>query len=244
MCHRPLAALLLSLTLGLQVLGQDSKVGPLKKAPAEPKTWMCKKGELLWEEHFEGAELSKDWNKGKGLWQVDAGTLKSAEVPADNHNAYASRDVKEPNAIIQMTFKFDGAKWMGANFDGKGHVSSLSLNPDVFNIRKTSPGGPATPKSVDGDSTRMKLSDGAWHTVVWEVYGTEMVATIDDKEMALAKVDGLLSDRTHLTLVTGGGQWAIYKDVKVWKADLDDKWPQKRVVVINAMKKKASAIGY
>jgi hypothetical protein len=244
MSPRPISALLLSLALALQAVGQDSKVDPKKKAPPEPKTWMCKKGELLWEEHFQGTELSKDWNKGKGLWQVDAGTLKSAEVPADNHSAYASRDVKEPNAIIQMTFKLEGAQWMGANFDGKGHVSSLSLNTDLFNIRKTSPGGPPTSKSVEGDSTRVKLNDGAWHTVVWEVYGTEMVATIDDKEMALAKIDGLLSDRTHLTLVTGGGQWAIFKDVKVWKAELDDKWPQKRVVVMSAMKKKASAIGY
>lgn len=244
MSPRHLAALLLSLALGLQAVGQDSKVGPLKKAPAEPKTWMCKKGELLWEEHFEGAELSKNWNKGKGLWQIDAGTLKSAEVAADAHHAYASRDVKEPNAIIQMTFKLEGAKWMGAFFDGKGHVSALSLNPDLFNIHKTSAGGPATSKSVEGDSTKMKLNDDAWHTVVWELYGTEMVATIDDKEMALAKVDGLLLDRTRLVLVTGGGQWAIFKDVKIWKAELDDKWPQKRVVVINAMKKKASAIGY
>jgi hypothetical protein len=90
----------------------------------------------------------------------------------------------------------------------------------------------------------MKLADSAWHTVVWEIYGKEMVATIDDKEMVLAKADDLSSDRTHLELNTGGGPSALFKNVKVWKAEMDDKWPQKRATIIQLMKKKAAALGY
>jgi len=89
-----------------------------------------------------------------------------------------------------------------------------------------------------------QLNDGAWHTVVWEIYGDEMVATIDDQQMVLAKADGLSSDRNHLELNTGGGQWAQFKDVKVWKAELDDKWPAKRAQIINSLKKKADKLGY
>ena len=223
--------------------GQDKKTDPKKKTPPEPKTWMCKKGELLWEERFEGSELPKDWNKGKGNWVVENGTLKGAELPADAHHAYSSRKVTDANSIIQFSFKLDGAKWMGGFFDGKEHVSALSLNPDSFAIKKMSGIGP-TSKSTEIDTTRTKLNDGAWHTVVWEVYGDEMVATIDDKEMVLAKAEGLSSDRSHLELNTGGGQWALFKDVKVWKAELDDKWPQKRATILQLMKKKPSALGY
>jgi hypothetical protein len=235
--------LLLAPFLLLPVLGQDPKNDPKKKAPPEPKTWMCKKGELLWEEKFEGTELGKDWFKGKGNWVVESELLKGAELPADAHHAYCSRKVTEPNAIIQFSFKLDGAKWMGGFFDGKEHVSALSLNGDSFNIKKMSGIGP-TSKSSEIDTTRTKLNDGAWHTVIWEIYGTEMVATIDDKEMVLAKAEGLSSDRNHLELNTGGGQWALFKDVKVWKAELDDKWPQKRTVLIQLMKKKPAQIGY
>ena len=229
--------------LSLPAGAQDKKADPKKKTPPEPKNWMCKKGELLWEEKWEGRELSKDWYKGKGNWMVDSGTLKGAELPADAHHAYSSRKVTEANAIIQFSFKLDGAKWMGGFFDGKEHVSALSLNPDLFSIRKMSGIGP-TSKSTEIDSTRMKLSDGAWHTVVWEIYGDEMVAVVDDQQMVLAKADGLSSDRSHLELNTGGGQWALWKDVKVWKAELDEKWPQKRAMIIQAMKKKPGALGY
>ena len=239
----PLFGILLIAVLSLPAVAQDKKADPKKKAPPEPKNWMCKKGELLWEEKWEGGDLPKDWHKGKGNWLVESGSLKGAELPADAHHAYASRNVTEANAIIQFSFKLDGAKWMGGFFDGKEHVSCLSLNADAFSIRRMSGIGP-TSKSSEIDSTKMKLNDGAWHTVVWEIYGDEMVAAIDDQQMVLAKADGLSSDRTHLELNTGGGQWALFKDVKVWKAELDDKWPQKRAVLLQAMKKKPAALGY
>jgi laminin G domain protein len=235
-------ALVLSLLLipGL-VEAQDKKTDPKKKAP-EPKTWMCKKGELLWEETFEGNALPKDWNKGQGNWLVESGALKGAELPADKHHAYASRKITEPNVIMQFTFKLEGATWMGGFFDGKEHVSALSLAADSIKIRKMSGIGP-TSKSTEIDSTKTKLNDGAWHTVVWEVYGDEMVATVDDKDMTLAKAEGLSMDRNHLELNTGGGQWALFKDVKVWKAELDDKWPQKRAQLMQMLKKKPAAAG-
>ena len=37
---------------------------------------MCKKGELLWEEKWEGSEWSKDWYKGKGNWRLESGAAE------------------------------------------------------------------------------------------------------------------------------------------------------------------------
>ncbi|MBV8879165.1 MAG: hypothetical protein JO332_04285 [Planctomycetaceae bacterium] len=227
----------------LVVQAQDKKADPKKKAPPEPKTWMTKKGELLWEEKWDESDWPKDWYKGKGNWQIDNGQLKAAELPADAHHAYTSRKVTEINAVIQFSFKLDGAKWLGGFFDGKEHVSCLQMNADGFNIRKMSGIGP-TSKSTEIDSSKAKLGDGNWHTVVWEIYGNEMVATIDDRDMVLAKADDLSSDRSHLELNTGGGQWGLFKDVKVWKAEQDDKWPQKRAQIIQSLKKKADKLGY
>ena len=227
---------LLALVLLLPAAAQDKKPDPKKKAPPDPKTWMCKKGPLMWEENYEGGAWNKEWNKGKGDYKVEGDALKAAEVQADAHNAYMSRKISDPNVIVQFSFKLDGAPWMGAAVDGKEHVSNLSLAPDSFKIRKMSGIGPTT-KGTDVDTTRLKLNDGAWHTVVWEIYGDEMVATIDDKEMALGKAEGLSTDRNHVEL-NNGGQFAWYREIKVWKAELDDKWPQMKAQLMQRLKKK------
>ena len=237
----PILGIILASSLCLQA--QDKKADPKKKAPPEPKTWMTRKGELLWEEKWDETEWPKDWNKGKGNWQIESGQLKAAELPADAHHAYNQRKITAINVVIQFSFKLDGAKWMGGFFDGKEHVSALQINADGFNIKKMSGIGP-TSKSTEIDSSKAKLNDGAWHTVVWEIYDKEMVATIDDKDMVIARADDLSADRSHLELNTGGGQWALFRDVKIWTAELDDKWPQKRAVIIQSLKKKPATLGY
>jgi hypothetical protein len=216
---------------------QDKK----KEKKTEPKVWMCKKGELLWEQKFDGS-FPKEWHKGKGDWQFEGDALKGAEVAADKHNTYMSREISTPNVIVQFSFKLQGCPWMGASVDGKEHVSNLSLQPEFFKIAKVTGIGPTT-KHTEVDSTKLKLSDDAWHTVVWEIYGDEMVATIDDQHMALAKAEGLSLDRNHVEL-NNGGQWAWFKDIKVWKAEADPAWPKKRPQLIEMMKKKADKLGY
>ena len=242
--RHPLAlSLILVAGLFVQADGQDRKPDPKRKTPPEPKVWMCRKGALLWEEKFEGTALPKDWHKGQGSWTVESGNLKGAEVPADKHHAYASRKIAETNVVIQFSFKLDGAKWLGGFFDGKEHVSALMISADAFNIKRMTGIGP-TSRSTEIDSTKMKLGDGAWHTVVWEIYGDEMVATIDDQQLVLAKAEGLSADRNHLELNTAGGPSALFKDVKVWKAEIDDKWPQKRARILQLTKKKPASLGY
>ena len=232
-------AFVLTLACLAGVDAQDKKKDEKKKV--DPKTWMCRRGELIWEQKF-GGEYPKEWHKGKGDWQVEGDALKGAEVAADKHNTYMSREIPTPNVIVQFTFKLQGCPWMGASVDGKEHVSNLSLQPDFFKIAKVTGIGPTT-KHTEVDNTKLKLNDDAWHTVVWEIYNDEMVASIDDQQIALAKADGLSMDRNHVEL-NNGGQWAWFKDIKVWKAELDDKWPQKRASLIAMMKKKADKLGY
>ena len=47
----------------------EKKPEPKKKP--DPKTWMCKRGELLWEEKFEDGKWSKEWNRYKGNFVVE-----------------------------------------------------------------------------------------------------------------------------------------------------------------------------
>jgi hypothetical protein len=234
--HRILALALFPALL-LSAHAQEKKADPKKPKP-DPKVWMCKRGELLWEEKFEDGKYSKEWNKYKGNFVVEGDAVKSAEVAADGHHPAMSRKLGgDNNVIIQFSFKVDGAPWMGFALDDKEHVARLILNPDQFKIVKMSGIG-GTTKGVDVDVRRTKLNDGTWHTVVWEIYGEEMVATIDDQQMVIGKAEGLTPTRSRCELINGG-QWAWYREIRVWKAELDEKWPQKRAQILQMLKKKA-----
>jgi hypothetical protein len=231
---RHVSTFILILGSVLPTLAQDKKSE--KKSP-DGKTWMTKRGELLWEENLEGGQWSKEWNKYKGDYKVEGDKLKVAEIAADGHHPAMSRKLGDNNVVVQFRFKFDGSPWIGFAMDDKEHVARLILNPDQFKIVKMAGTGPTT-KGWDIDTKRQKLNDSAWHTVVLEIYGEEMVASIDDKEMVLGRGEGMNPTRSRCELISGG-QYAWYSDIKVWKAELDDKWPQKRAQLLQMLKKKS-----
>ena len=216
---------------------QDAK----KKKPAEPKVWMCLRGPLLWEEPFSAGAYSKEWGLYKGRFIVEKDQLKVAENPADGHLPTMTRNFKESNVIIQFAFKFEGAKWLGMQLDDatndakKEHVAQLTIQPDGFRIEKMTGFGPTT-KNMVLDQKKMKFEPGAWHTMVWEIQGDEMVATVDDKEMVLAKADGMTLVRSRVQLVSAG-EWAWFDEIKVWKGETDPKWAKKRAVLQEQLRK-------
>lgn len=212
-----------------------------KKAPPEPKVWMSVRGPLLWEETFSGGTWNKEWNKYKGNYIVEKDQLKVAEQAGDGHLPTMTRNFKESNVVIQFAFKFEGAKWIGVQLDDasndakKEHVAQLTIQPDSFRIEKMTGFG-LTTKNMVVDQKKMKFDPGTWHTIVWEIVGDEMVATVDDKEIAMAKVDGMTTTRTRLQLVSSG-EWAWYDEIKVWHALPDPKWAKKKAALQEQMKK-------
>lgn len=214
---------------------------PQQKKPAEPKVWMSLRGPLLWEETFAGGAWNKEWNKYKGNYIVEKDQLKVGEIAGDGHLPTMTRNFKESNVVIQFAFKFEGAKWIGVQLDDatndakKEHVAQLTIQPDSFRIEKMT-GFAGTTKNTVVDQKKMKFEPGVWHTIVWEILGDEMVATIDDKEMVLAKVDGMTLTRSRLQLVSSG-DWAWYDEIKVWKAEPDPKWAKKRALLVEQAKK-------
>lgn len=234
-----IAALLVATGLASGAFAQDTRKPGAKKP--DPKVWMCLKGPLLWEEAFQGGKWSKEWNLYKGSFTVEKGQLKVGEIAADGHMATMTRSFKESNIIIQFGFKFDGAHFFGIQLDDasneakKEHVAQLTLQPDGFRIEKMT-GFAGTTKNQVVDQKKMKFEPGIWHTIVWELHGDEMVATVDDKDMVMAKADGMTQVRTRLQLISSG-QWAWFDDVKIWKGDPDPKWPKKRAVLQEQLKK-------
>jgi hypothetical protein len=219
---------------------QEPKKAPTKK-PADPKVWMSLRGALLWEEPFMGAPWSKEWNLYKGKFVVEKDGLRVAEQASDGHMPTMTRNFKESNVILQFNFKFEGAKFLGIQLDDasndakKEHVAQLTILPDAFRIEKMTGFGPTT-KNMVVDQKKMKFDPGTWHTIVWEIQGDEMLACVDDKEIAMAKADGMTLTRTRLQMIASG-ETAWFSAVKVWKAEADPKWPKKKVVLQESLKK-------
>jgi len=221
-------------------LGQESKKAGSKK-PADAKVWMSVKGALQWEETFAGGAWSKEWSRYKGNYVVEKDQLKVAEVAGDGHLPTMTRSFKESNVIIQFAFKFEGAKWLGMQLDDavndakKEHVAQLTIQTDGFRIEKMS-GFAGTTKNTVLDQKKMKFEPGSWHTMVWEIQGDEMVATVDDMEMLIAKAEGMNLVRSRVQLVSSG-EWAWYGPIKIWKSEVDPKWPKKREILQEQLKK-------
>ena len=232
-------ALLLALALLPGAAAQDTRKGA--KKPPDPKVWMCVKGPLLWEEPFSGGAYAKDWSLYKGRFVVEKDQLKVAENASDGHLPTMTRSFKESNVIIQFAFKFEGAKWMGIQLDDatndqrKEHVAQLTIQPDGFRIEKMTGFGPTT-KNMVLDQKKLKFEPGSWHTLVWEIQGDEMTATVDDREMVMARAEGMTLVRSRLQLVSAG-EWAWFDDIKVWKGEADPKWPRKRAALQEQLKK-------
>jgi hypothetical protein len=233
--------LALSLCLLASLLGVASAQEAKGKKPADPKTWMSLRGALQWEDHFENGAYGKEWSRYKGNYVVEKGQLKVSEIPGDGHLPTMTRTFKESNVIIQFGFKFEGARMLGFQLDDatneqkKEHVAQLTIQPDGFRIEKMTGFGPTTQNTII-DQKKMKFETGAWHTIVFEIQGDEMVAVVDDEEMAIGKAPGMTLVRSRIQLVSAG-DWAWYKDIKVWKAEPDPKWPKKRAAILERLKK-------
>lgn len=233
-------AFVLAAGLASGALAQETKKAPTKKPP-DPKVWMSLRGALLWEEPFTGGTWSKEWNLYKGKFVVEKDQLKVAEQASDGHMPTMTRSFKESNVIIQFNFKFEGAKFLGIQLDDatndakKEHVAQLTILPDAFRIEKMTGFGPTTKNTVV-DQKKMKFEPGTWHTIVWEVLGDEMLACVDDKEIAMAKADGMTLVRSRLQLISSG-ELAWFDEIKVWKAEADPKWPKKKALLQESLKK-------
>lgn len=207
-----------------------------KKQP-DALNLMLKKGELLVDEGFTPETWgAKDWNKYKGKFEIADGALKVAEVAADAHHPAVSRKADLTCAVIQFKFKFEGAGWLGFAFDGKEHVARTILRPDKFTILKMSGIG-GTTKGEAIDEKAVKLADGAWHTIVIEIHGKEMLAQIDNTHFIFGEKAGVEAEKTRFEFISGG-QVAWFDELKIWKAEPDPKWPQKKAILAAQTKKK------
>ena len=201
---------------------------PAADAPPAPATLMTEPGKLLFADDLS-TPPAKPWSVGKGKWEpADGGGLRGSELAADKHGAVMRRPVPFKDAVIQFSFRLDGAKQTSLSINkAKGHLSRVLVNKDGITVRKDDADHDGPDKAATLQTKKVSIEPGTWHTLVVEFLGKEMVATLDGKHVAFGGHEALTADKENVGL-TVAGESATFKDFRVWEAAGKKDWDATR----------------
>lgn len=206
---------------------------------AEPPTLMTERGKLLFSDKLDAAP-SKAWKVGKGKWEPVDGALVGTEIPADKHGAVMRHAQRFRDAVIQYSFKLDGAKTTTLSLNtAKAHLNRVIITPAGFRVQKddmdhTGPDKPAILQAV-----KLKIAPGEWHTLVVELRGKEMLASLDGEHVAFGANDAIDVEKANLGLTVAGASVA-FKDLRVWEAGPNEQWAATKAKLLAGRVKSAS----
>ncbi len=86
-------------------------------------------------------------------------------------------------------------------------------------------------KAVKFQTSKVDLQPNAWHTLVVELNGPEMVATLDGKEVSLGAHEMLDVEKANFGF-TIAGQSAKFRNLTVWEATPQKDWAQTKAKLL------------
>ena len=192
--------------------------------PSPPATLLTKPGKLLIHEDLSQLPAKGDWRYGPGAWTIEKGVLQGSERSADKHGAVLRRTLNHRDAVIQYEFRFDGAKATTLSInDAKEHVCRVMLNPKGFRVQKDDHDHAGPDKAVVFESKQLDIAAGQWHTLIVEMCGPDMVATLDGRHTAFGSHPMLECEKANFGF-TVAGESMSFRNVQVWEATPSPTW--------------------
>lgn len=239
----PFAALALAALVTTPLQAEDSP------------TLMTVRGKLLVDQEFEKplppfdgksngfASGFKGWRYNAvprgGHWEVVEGTFKGTENPQLHHPATASYGFDFKNVVIQCEVRMLNTPLNGRpshrmqvrTTDTKDYVCSVMIDEKGWGIEKddNDHAGPDKPVPLGRINMPMKLDE--WHTVLFEILGEEMVATVDGK--SLSGTHSLIGEDKHSVMFVVGGEGEV-RHFKVWEATPNPEWSKNKAAHVLA----------
>jgi hypothetical protein len=184
---------------------------------------MTTRGKLIFSDSFS-QPLGKDWRVAKGDWKIVDGAVEVRELKSDNHGAVARRALPATNFVAEYAFKLDGAKSTTFSINcTKGHCSRVLITPNALVVRKDSHDHNKTDKAATLDQQTIQVTPGVWHTLVIEVLGPQILASLDGKTVAYGSQESIGHEKSNIGL-TVAGESVSFKDLKVWEAQPNSEW--------------------
>jgi hypothetical protein len=223
-----------------------------------PKTLMTERGKLLLSEDFSKpvekaaappagakkaakkaekgaakaapAPWTTGWRLRPGKWEFADGAMKGTELKEDAHGAVARYPFKFKEAVIQYDVRLDGCKQTTFSVnDAKEHVCRVLISKDGFKAQKDDHDHTGPDKAKPFTTVAQPIAPGTWHTVLIEIKGEEMVATIDGKSSAGS--DPLIATDKANFGFTVSGDGASFRNLRVWEAKANPAWEKNRKLI-------------
>ena len=188
---------------------------------------------------FTGWRYNSSATGGKGgRWEIEKGEFRGIETPGANHPATASFGIPFQNVIIQCEVRLNDVPDEGRKYrslflkatDSKDYVISLSLGQGGLFLTPYDADkiNPATKQREKGTTVKLlrpiKLNE--WHAVVLEIYGNEVVGTLDKQSITLSSP--LIGTAKH-SLMLGAGTEASFRKLRIWEALPNADWTANKV---------------
>ncbi len=194
-------------------------------AGAAPDAVIDKRGARLLEENFEAGALPGGWTKNTGVLSVAGGVLHASELASDRHAGAFRKALPLQDCVIQLDFKLAGATAFQVGFDPargelkkQGHLFSLAITPTGWSITEQPDKADPKSKNVVRAKAATKFAQGEWFTLVLELKGETVVASVAGKEPLRATAKDFKVKKPGLVFRVGGkdGAEVLVDNVKVW----------------------------
>lgn len=217
----------------------------------EPETLMTRAGRLLVTEDFTKpitpvkhpgfASGYSGWRfnvspKG-GHWEVVDGALKGIELAEAKHPATACYGLVFKNVIIQCDLRLHdvplegrGSRYMQVRATNlRDYVCTTGVSPAGLRTQADDD-NPATgrTKPVPLGAANMPVKLGEWQTVVVEIKGDEMVATLNGRSVAGAHPR--IGHEKHCIMFVAGVEGSVRR-FRVWEALPNPDWPKNKATI-------------
>ena len=206
--------------------------------PAPPTTLMLQPGKLLLADDLT-IPFSKDWKVAKGKWEVIDGAIRGSELAADKHGAVARRSIPMKDVVIAYSVKLDGARKTTLSLNAaRGHLCRVLLDTKGITVQKDDQDGKKGPDRASLlDTAKVDLKPGQWHTLVVELHGPDILASLDGKHTAFGSHPAIDKEKANLGF-TVAGESVSFKNLRVWESDgVNKNWEATRAELLTARKK-------
>ena len=176
-----------------------------------------------------------------GQWKQVDGRFQGSENPQVKHPATASYGIQFQNIILQCQVRLEDVELdkdpaHGRKFrylqlratNEKSYLCSLNVHGGGFQINKDDNDRDGPDKLQALASHKKALAVGQWHTVLIEIMGDEMVATVDGH--AITGQHPAIAQLKHSFMIVTGPEGSV-RDLHLWEAKPNADWPMTRAVI-------------
>ena len=193
---------------------------------ADPEPTLGKKGALLLEEAFDGDVLPKGWTGKTGGLSVSGGTLHASQSREAGRLGLFSRELPMQDAAIRIDFKFAGRGGINVSCNPSpgelskhGHLFSVMITNRMWNITEHNDKSDRASQSKALAMAQENFEIGKWYTLLVEMKGDEVVATVEGKKPLRASSKDFHVKKPGIEFRVSGrdGDEVLFDNLRVWE---------------------------